>query len=282
MTAFPDTARAALTAAYPEQVTKLTHSLSHDPRLTLAALVELAGEFAPENIEYNPGNLPIGIDPKDVPRANLSIAETVRSIEENGSWMVLKFIEKHPVYRALLEETLAEIDPITRRKTGAMLGMEGFIFISSPGAVTPFHFDPEHNILLQIRGNKVMTLFPAGDERIVSGEAHEHFHLGLQHRNLVWQDNFEALGQQVALAPGEAVYVPVKAPHWVQNGDAVSISLSVTWRSEWSYAEADARALNHMLRKCGLTPASTKRYPAQNSAKSIAYRVLRRIGVAGR
>lgn len=277
MTAFPETARAALAEAYPEQVTRLTHALSDDPRLTLPALVALAGEFAPENVEYNPGNLPIGIDPKDVPRANLSIAETVRSIEENGSWMVLKFIEKHPVYRALLEETLAEIDPITRGKTGAMLGMEGFIFISSPGAVTPFHFDPEHNILMQIRGSKVMTLFPASDERIVSGLAHEHFHLGLQHRNLVWQEDFAALGTPVSLAPGEAVYVPVKAPHWVQNGDAVSISLSVTWRSEWSYAEADARAFNHILRKRGLTPASPKRWPAQNRAKSLAFRAVRRL-----
>ena len=277
MTAFPETARAALAEAYPEQVTRLTHALSDDPRLTLPALVALAGEFAPENVEYNPGNLPIGIDPKDVPRAKLSIAETVRSIEENGSWMVLKFIEKHPVYRALLEETLAEIDPITRGKTGAMLGMEGFIFISSPGAVTPFHFDPEHNILMQIRGNKVMTLFPASDERIVSGLAHEHFHLGLQHRNLVWQEDFAALGTPISLAPGEAVYVPVKAPHWVQNGDAVSISLSVTWRSEWSYAEADARAFNHILRKRGLTPASPKRWPAQNRAKSLAFRAVRRL-----
>jgi hypothetical protein len=277
MTAFPDAARAALTTAYPEQITKLTHNLGDDPRLNLAALVELASEFAPENVEYNPGNLPIGIDPKDVPRASLSIAETVRSIEENGSWMVLKFIEKHPVYRALLEETLAEIDPITKAKTGAMLEMQGFIFISSPGAVTPFHFDPEHNILLQIRGNKVMTLFPAGDERIVSGVAHEHFHLGLQHRNLIWQDDFSALGQAVSLTPGEAVYVPVKSPHWVQNGDAVSISLSVTWRSEWSFAEADARAFNHLLRKSGWNPTSPKRYPAQNRAKSLAFRVVRKL-----
>ena len=282
MTAFPTDARTAFAAAYPEQVTKLAHNLASDPRMTLAALVELAAEFAPENVEYNPGNLPIGIRPEDVPAPHLSISDTVRSIEENGSWMVLKFIEQHPVYRALLKETLAEIDPITRPKTGAMLGMEGFIFISSPGAVTPFHFDPEHNILMQIRGNKVMTLFPAGDERIVSGEAHEHFHLGLQHRNLTWQDSFEPLGQQVALAPGEAVYVPVKAPHWVQNGDAISISLSVTWRSEWSYAEADARALNHMLRRRGLTPASPKRYPALNRAKSLTYRALRKAGLTKR
>ena len=274
---FPHSAIAALRHGFPEAVAKLTHRLTDDPRLTLEALVALAADFAPANVEYNPGNLPIGIAPADVPRPSLGIADTVRSIEENGSWMVLKFIEQHPVYRAMLEETLAEIAPVTRGKTGAMLAMEGFIFISSPGAVTPFHFDPEHNILLQIRGSKVITLFPATDESIVSPVAHEAFHLGKQHRNLIWQDRFAALGQPVALSPGDAVYVPVKAPHWVQNGDAVSISLSVTWRSEWSYAEADARAFNHLLRERGFNPASPKRYPAQNRAKSLAFRAVRKV-----
>jgi oxalate decarboxylase/phosphoglucose isomerase-like protein (cupin superfamily) len=282
MTAFSDDARAVLNVAYPERVTKLTHGLANDPRLALPSLVELAAEFAPANVEYNPGNLPIGIRPEDVPAPHLSIADTVRSIEENGSWMVLKFIEQHPVYRSLLEDTLAEIDPVTLPKTGAMLGMEGFIFISSPGAVTPFHFDPEHNILMQIRGEKVMTLFPAGDDSIVSPTAHEAFHRGEQHRNLEWDDRFSALGQPIKLTAGEAVYVPVKAPHWVKNGPSVSISLSVTWRSEWSYAEADARALNHLLRRRGLNPASPKRYPAQNRAKSLTYRVLRKAGLTGR
>ena len=31
-----------------------------------------------------------------------------------------------------------------------MMKPQGFIFISSPDAVTPYHFDPEHNILLQL------------------------------------------------------------------------------------------------------------------------------------
>ena len=46
-----------------------------------------------------------------------------------------------------------------------MLTSQGFIFVSSPNSVTPYHFDPEHNILLQIRGSKVMTQFPAGTRR---------------------------------------------------------------------------------------------------------------------
>ena len=51
-----------------------------------------------------------------------------------------------------------------------MLKPQGFIFVSSPDAVTPYHFDPEHNILLQLRGTKAMTLFPAGDPRFAPDE----------------------------------------------------------------------------------------------------------------
>ena len=57
-----------------------------------------------------------------------------------------------------------------------------------------------------------------------------------------------------ALEPGEAVYVPVKAPHWVKNGPEVSISFSITWRSEWSFREEYARRMNALLRKAGLSP----------------------------
>ncbi|MFZ1741902.1 MAG: cupin-like domain-containing protein, partial [Pontixanthobacter sp.] len=234
----------------------------------------------PEHVEHNQGDLPIGIAPEDVPTPTLDVAETIRSIEESGSWMALKFIENMPEYRELLMETLASIEPAVQGKTGAMEQLEGFVFVSSPGAVTPFHFDPEHNILLQIRGNKVLTTFPAADESIVPPQDHESFAYGEHHRNLVWNDDMSAHGNPIPLTAGEALYVPVKMPHWVKNGPEVSISLSVTWRSEWSVAESEARALNALLRGAGLSPASPKRWPATNFGKSAAFRALRKTGVA--
>ena len=274
---FTPQAQARLAALYPETPGKLSHCLLDNDLLGLEALVDLAASLPPASVEYNPGNLPIGIDPADVPSPALSPAETVRSIEANGSWMVLKRIEQSPAYAALLHDTLAEIAPLVKSRTGAMLGSEGFIFISSPGSVTPFHFDPEHNILLQIRGSKTMTVFPADDEALVSPEAHEAFHLGEHHRNQPWRDEFAPKGQAITITPGEAIHVPVKAPHWVKNGPEVSISLSITWRSEWSYAEADARAFNHLLRGMGMKPGSPKRYPGRNLGKSMAARVVRKV-----
>jgi quercetin dioxygenase-like cupin family protein len=273
---FPPEALAAFDAAYPEQPLKLGHRLAGSEMFTLDALAALAARLDPVQVEYNAGNLPVGIDPDDVPGNGLSIAETIRGIESCGSWMVLKFVESDPAYRAVMEEALAELLPVVAPRTGAMLKQEAFVFVSSPDAVTPFHFDPEHNVLLQLRGTKTMTVFPAGDEAIVAGASHEAFHLG-GHRNLPWQDSFAAAGRAVDLAPGEAVYVPVKAPHWVKNGPDVSISLSITWRSEWSYAESDAHVMNNLLRSLGVEPAQPRRYPARNLAKAYAVRAIRRV-----
>ncbi len=271
-------AHEALDVAYPENATTLQHRLTSHKLLTLDALVALGAALPASSVEYNPGNLPIGVAPENIPTPKLSISETIRSIENNGSWMVLKRIEQHPDYAQLLAEALAEIEPLVKQRTGGMLGTEGFIFVSSPGAVTPFHFDPEHNILLQVRGSKVMTVFPNDDEALVSPAAVEAFHLGEHHRNQPWQEDFAMKGRAVPLSPGEAIYVPVKAPHWVQNGDKVSISLSITWRSEWSYREAEARAFNRTLRSVGMSPRRPGRWPAQNHVKSIAWRVLRKCG----
>lgn len=273
---FPDAARDAFAALYPERPGILTHRLAGHPLLELDALVALAQRMRPVDVEQNIGALPIGIDPADVMHNGLSAADTIRSIERNQSWMVLKFIEQDPAYRALLAGILAELAPLAAKRTGKMLKLEGFIFVSSPRAVTPFHFDPEHNILLQLQGSKVMTVFPAGDAGIVDGELHEAFHLG-GHRNLPFSESFADQGQAFTLQPGEAIHVPVKAPHWVQNGDAPSISLSVTWRSEWSYQEADAHGLNHWLRRFGVRPAMPHRYPRHNRAKSIAWRSLGKV-----
>lgn len=273
---FPAEALSAFEEAYPNRSVKLVHHLRAHPLLTLEALADLAGVLPDDSVECNPGELPIGIAPEDVPAARLGVVETIRTIERSGSWVVLKRIEQHPHYARLLHSLLAEVEPAVLPRTGAMLRAEGFVFISSPGSVTPFHFDPEHNILLQICGSKVMTVFPAGDESLADPRVHEAFHLGEHHRNLPWRDEYSALGRSVALAPGEAVHVPVKAPHWVKNGPEVSISLSVTWRSDWSFAEADARAFNHMLRRLGFEPKSPAPFPHRNLAKSIATRAIRK------
>lgn len=276
MTAFTPQSHAAFAANYPEVPHKLAHGLGRHPLLELEALAALAEALPAAAIEYNFADQPIGVDGKPEP-TGIPIGETIRRIESSGSWAVLKNIEQHPAYAALLESLLAELRAPIEARTGRMLMTQGFVFITSPGGVTPYHFDPEHNILLQVRGNKVMTQFPAGDPAYAPDEVHETYHTGGA-RELRWRDELTAGGTEFAIAPGEALFVPVMAPHFVRNGPEPSVSLSITWRSEWSFAEADARAFNSVLRRAGLKPRSTGRWPARNLAKAYGWRVLRKLG----
>lgn len=273
--AFDTSARDQFAALYPEAPGLFRHGMEGHPLLTLEALVSLGQRLNPAHVEYNRADLPIGIKPEDIPENGLSIADTIRSIEENGSWMVLKWVENDPAYKALLQDTLACLKSVIEPRTGEMLTLEGFIFVSSPGAITPFHMDPEHNILMQIRGTKDFNVFPQVDPEILSDFEHERYHLG-GHRNLPWQESFAAKGTAFEMAPGDAIHVPVKAPHWIKVGAELSISFSVTWRSLWTYREADARGLNGLMRGLGLNPATTQRFPHQNLTKSVAYRAIRK------
>ncbi len=272
---FSEEARDRFAAHYPEVPHVLTHGLRGHRLLGLAALADLAERLPDTAIEYNRGDLPIGVDGKPE-RPTRSIGETIRTIAENGSWAVLKNIEQDPTYSELLTSLLDELRPDIEAKTGRMMLTQGFVFISSPNAVTPYHFDPEHNILLQLRGSKTMTQFPAGDPRFAPDEVHEGYHTGGA-RELTWRDELARGGREFAIRPGEGLFVPVMAPHFVRNGPDPSISLSITWRSEWSFAEADARAFNGVLRRMGLRPRRPGRWPERNLAKAYGWRVLRKL-----
>ncbi|ANY19951.1 hypothetical protein A6F68_01435 [Tsuneonella dongtanensis] len=275
---FGPAARCAFASAYPETPRVIEHRLRDNPLLSLDALAILAGKLPETSIEYNRGDLPIGIDGKPG-GTGIGIEDTIRHIASVNSWAVLKNIEQVPEYQALLLALLGELQPMIEAKTGAMLRPQGFVFISSPDAVTPYHFDPEHNILLQLVGSKTMTQFPAGNDRYAPDETHESYHSGGP-RELHWRDELAAGGSAFSIGPGEALMVPVMAPHFVKNGPASSISLSITWRSDWSFAEADARCWNALLRRWGMAPKAPGRWPASNRGKAWAWRAWRRLAGA--
>lgn len=277
MSIFTLASKAMFAASYPELPHKLKHTLDSHPLMTLDRLANLAEALPETSVEYNLADLPIVVSGKP-DRPSMPIGDTIRRIGESGSWAVLKNIEQHPAYAALMHELLDGIVPEVEEKTGPMLSRSGFIFVTSPGGVTPCHMDPEHNILLQVRGSKVMTQFPVNDTRFVADELHEMYHSGGP-REVPWREALATGGTEFALKGGEGLYVPVMAPHFVRNGPEPSVSLSITWRSEWSYEEADARAMNGLLRRFGIKPERPMRWPERNRSKALAWRALRKTGL---
>lgn len=261
---------------YPACPATLRHELAGHPLSAMDRLMKLARTLPADRIEYNSGDLPIGQDPDETPMNGLSAEETLRRIAENKSWMALKNIERDPDYAALLNACLDELAPFAATRTGAMHKREGFLFISSPGSVTPFHMDPEHNILMQIRGAKTFRIFPAA-RALVSDEQHEAFHRRGGHRNLPYKEDFDDCATAYKLFPGDALYAPVKAPHWVKVGPDVSISLSITWRSEASETEASLRRANGWLRARGIAPPTPGAAPLHDRLASLGARAAARL-----
>jgi hypothetical protein len=255
--------------AFATRPTTLRHRLTEHPLLTVEAIAELAESLPETKIEHNLGSLPTVVPTGEVPRAALPPAEIARGIETNGCWMVLKNIELVPDYAQLLDASLDEVASHVGGRDGGMGLREGFIFLSAPGSVTPSHTDPEHNLLLQNRGTKEMTLgeFPDASTRQLVLE-------NSRHRNIDWEP---ANPRTYALTPGDGVYVPVHAPHWVKNGDTVSVSLSITFQTPASERDARVHALNARIRRLGLSPRPPREHAATDKAKAAVHHSLTRL-----
>src|SRR5262249_42762090 len=163
------------------------HRLARHPLFEFARLLKLARRLPPPSVEYNAGDLAVNQDSHSTPRNGLSAEETIHRIENCKSWMVLKNIEQDMDYRDLLYRSLGEIEARGHPYARGICHREGFVFISSPRAVTPYHADPECNFLLQIRGSKQVSLFDGEDHSLLSEEELERFYSGA-HRNLAFKD----------------------------------------------------------------------------------------------
>jgi hypothetical protein len=245
------------------------HGLTEHPLLSVESLAQLADRVPSGSVEHNRGDVPEVLSSGEAPREDLSPGEIARGIETNGCWMVLKHIEQDPEYKQLLDETLDEVAPLVNDREGGMHRREGFIFLSAPNSVTPSHIDPEHNFLLQVRGWKEMNVGRFGDPK-AEQELLERYYSG-GHRNLEWKPEDATTYR---LDPGHGIYVPVHAPHFVRNGDSVSVSLSITWFTPSIERDARVHALNARLRKLGISPLAPGRRAASDHAKAGAAKAL--------
>lgn len=265
----------AFSDAFDRNPLGISHKLTDNPRLTVEAVAELAERLPAVSVEHNLGNLSKVTDPDAVQRSDQPVGEIARTIETNGCWMVLKNIEQDGAYKALLDELLNGVSPLVADRDGGMADREGFIFLSAPNSVTPSHIDPEHNFLLQIRGQKDMTVGQFPDVATKQLELEAKF--GGGHRNTDWEPSDP---QTFSLHPGDGVYVPPHAPHWVQNGPEPSVSLSITFQTPTNERTINVYTLNARLRRLGLSPTPPGRRQRLDRQKSACVKVMK--GIRGR
>lgn len=266
-----------LRAVYPHQVGRLCHALSDHPLLTREHLALAAERMNPAHVECRVAGAVNGGQFAMAAPVDQSPGETIRQIDRAGRWVMLRFAEQLPEYAELIDAMLAQMAPIMDRTTGQALKVAAFIFVSSPGTLTPYHFDPEYNILFQIAGSKRFATFPLSEPWLPAAQQ-EQFHR-LEDNLLPWDEGYRAHEAVHQLLPGEALFVPYKVPHWVQVDDEPSVSISLTWRTAGSIEHDLAWHFSDWLRYRGIRPSNPLPMPHRPWARAKAMRLLQRAGL---
>jgi len=255
------------------------HHLSDHPLFQLPRLAELARTLPPSIVEYNSGKIPVSLpDQENTPYTGLSAEETVRRIEECTSWMVLKRAEADPECLQVLNQCLDEIEQLSEEIEPGMCEREAAIFVTSPASITPYHMDKEINFLLQMRGSKTISVFSASDREVLSEvELERHFTGPAIQRNMVFHERYQERATVFELKAGYGIHIPTTDPHWIKNGDGVSISFSNGFKTRASVRRGMIYNLNGRIRRMGLDPVP---YGKSALRDSIKYQALRALGRA--
>src|SRR5262245_35468484 len=87
-----------------DRITRFSHSLAHEPLLSLRKVSDLARRRPLGHIRWHRGDIPVS---SNFARAALeyangrSLGQTLDAIEEDGSWVFIQHIEEDPEYRDL-------------------------------------------------------------------------------------------------------------------------------------------------------------------------------------
>jgi hypothetical protein len=257
----------------------LSHNLSDNPLFALPRLIDLARSLWPlgkGKVVFKEGDSSFEKRWDEIPGKALSFIEGIRNIQTSDSWVLLKSIQEDPEYKECVDRCIRELSELTGVDLEKEITwMEGYIFIASPGAVTPHHIDHETNFLLQIHGDKDLNVCDPADRSVLFEEEIENYYVGdLSAARL------KPISQEKAyvlpLAPGSGAHIPSKGPHWVRNGDEYSVSISLNFCMRETDLSSRVYQCNHYLRKFDLNPTPPGRSAFRERLKVAALTPLRK------
>jgi len=261
----------------PWRVLPLRHRMHEHPLLQLDRLMELGERMqrASKVRAFN-NSATAGTDFNAASREHPHAAdavETLRRIAEAKAWMLLGNIQSDEVYRSLVDEGLDAFEAATARRDPGMFCRAGWIIVSSPHTVTPFHMDKGNGVLLHIAGEKTIHVWEAGDE-VVSERARDHYHHHGSLDMVRWNEAYRGTGQVFRLKPGDGVFMPSTAPHMVETHDTPAITITLTYNTPRTRRNALLHATHDILRGKGVEPA---RVGARPLLDGVAYAGVRTV-----
>ena len=266
------------------------HTLANHPLFALPRLKQLALETRakrPQELYYDAGHN-VGIGTKwnemgDRP----PLEEAFDRIADTGSWITIHQAQLDGEYGEVFNHCMRQFETYTGLDFKKMMRVEdALIFITSPNRTTTYHIDRECNFLLQIHGEKTIYMFDQQDKEVVPEPELEKF-WAVDKNAGTYKPELQDRATPMRLVPGNGIHIPINDPHWLQNDNNVSVSLSVNFTLKDS-ERANIYRANYFLRKAGLKPdppfASPLKDGLKNAMMSASYvparsaiRTLRRL-----
>ncbi len=242
----------------PWAIAPVRHHLTQHPLLQMDALLELGKRLdARGSVRTHSDAVSAGTPFNQAPQLHpnrAGAAATLTGIAEAKAWMSLLNVQGDPVYRGLVDEVLDGIAPEIARRDPGMCYRGGWIFVTSPRTITPFHFDKEHNFILQVRGRKTLYVWEPHDTVAASEQARDLFHACHSRARLRWDESLRARARVFQLEPGMGAYMPSTSPHLVENGDEPSVTVSFTYYTDATRRDALLHRAHERVRNWGYEP----------------------------
>lgn len=248
------------------------HHLADHPLFQLPHLMDLAERTLrtrPADLYHDMGCVAPGQKWKDTHR-EFSPLKALRQLEDSDAWFIFRSTQRDPAYAELYRHAIAEIKSMVGGGIESLISKEDIIiFVTSPKRVTAYHIDRECNFILQIRGEKDIYVFDREDRQILPEVEIERF-WATDNNAANYRPELQNRAVPYRLVPGNGVHVPVNCPHWVQNDDNISVTLSVNFQFV-DAVRADVYRANYYLRKLGINPTPPGRSALLDQAKAKAF-----------
>lgn len=200
----------------------------------------------------------------------------IAAAKSGAIWMnVRECMNMHPEYRSILKNMYSTLAGLTGTR---QFKPRGAILITSPTAQTPYHCDPTETILWHVRGEKVMHVYPMGQE-FLPDAAYERVLYCDNEDYLPYRAKMDEAMTTYELTGGEMVTWPLNAPHRVENR-SYCVSVTAEYSSFASSYKNAAMYSNAVLRqKFGRAPLWETASLPERVIKSGAGHILRKLGV---
>jgi hypothetical protein len=232
------------------------HELTGHPLFDIPNLIDLSRRQAerPGFAYWSNGKVDVGDRWEKGASEQQSLPDTIRDIADNDSLVMLKRTELDPIFGPVLRDLLSRMVELSgdRMRNDVTIGRTT-ILIASPRRITAYHMDADTNFLLQLAGDKTLSVFDQTDRTLVTDEELERYHAG-DANGATFKTARQGDARSYDLRAGFGVHIPSTAPHWAQNGNSVSVALSINYDLRSVQRSALIYRMNRRLRRFGVAP----------------------------